>query len=476
MYILYYICLESTQSNPTLLVPDSYGSRLPPKLVVRQYMDRFQLLQLGLEPGMEEIKLWDVTKNSDEWVLLRCFKEQICQYMFEPGSLLIGPRMDTNYPTFTALSPNPVRYKEFAKAFTCAKFYMPTYNLEELLRVGANYRQKLVDTGVDLSFWSDEKIKERYASFGGIIRRVVSKDQLVLKDFNFARTEAIEKLTPHMAMSLMNTQDLSGFPSYLVTWGPEVDASGKYVFRSRATEFASEEVKQSLIEKVGQLTFESKQKYLRDLCKVDSTIPLIRYLCEDLVSLFLSRGMVPEYKLKKGIVVKHIVPFRQMKANVIYSAVIDQQFPAFDTCLKYKNNLVCVSVVTGVNYKKCTNGALTDFTKRLELSVDDINNATVIVWSVAQSGSLKWSISTTNYTKPNMIELVNTYAKEIQAWERKLPDVIRVAFTPEFDKAVFGKYCIIVSSLTFLVYPPNKDGGFAISDMNDVEVPNGPLV
>jgi hypothetical protein len=74
------------------------------------------------------------------------------------------------------VSPNRDRIKEYTKK-GALKFYMPTWDLEELKQIGA-YLRKL-PTALDL--YSETGIEERFISFGGILRYVLPSSQAFLE-------------------------------------------------------------------------------------------------------------------------------------------------------------------------------------------------------------------------------------------------------------------------------------------------------
>jgi hypothetical protein len=73
-------------------------------------------------------------------LLLDCFNPGKVAYFYEPKVLKAEPT-ESNLWTIATVSPDPIRYKQFAKRGGVDTFYMPPYEKEELLVIGAAMKE-----------------------------------------------------------------------------------------------------------------------------------------------------------------------------------------------------------------------------------------------------------------------------------------------------------------------------------------------
>ena len=104
---------------------------------------------------------------------LSMINPDVALYLVEPLASLEEPRL-TGIKTVITSSPDRRRYKEFNKRGGTL-FYMPVWELDELISVGAHIQAHTTDDWLKEEL-NPEKIEARYYQFGGIFRWVIPRD------------------------------------------------------------------------------------------------------------------------------------------------------------------------------------------------------------------------------------------------------------------------------------------------------------
>ena len=162
--------------NPSLFKDDAptpskikFGSTEPPKVIVRQLVDN------SIEIWFLEQHVVHVICDGHIVKVLRCFEPTTTLYFYEPmQSKKQEPCANVHAempPTLATVSPDISRYHEFEKI--ASKVYMPVFTEEELVAIGRDMSRR-DDFSEELRVhYSDDKIRERFKMFNGIIRHVL---------------------------------------------------------------------------------------------------------------------------------------------------------------------------------------------------------------------------------------------------------------------------------------------------------------
>ena len=111
------------------------------------------------------------TRQKEDWIhVLERIKPDIALYLVESLDSLQEP-IDTVMKTIITCSPDMRRYHEFNKKGG-EMYYMPVWELDELLSVGGHIQSHITDEELKQEL-TPEKIKARYHQFGGIFRYVI---------------------------------------------------------------------------------------------------------------------------------------------------------------------------------------------------------------------------------------------------------------------------------------------------------------
>ena len=171
------------------LPPDYNGNTNPPKVVIRQ-VGNSTVTVYDTSSG-EALDL-DMLRGST-YNVLSALNGPDNLYLFEPEGTVVEPLFEgLVIPTLITVSPNILRYKEFKK--NGGKIvYMPVYDLDEPLGIGAYLRDNgLVPPGMDAEY-TDKKISGRYARYAGAIRLVLPMTASRVKEHLAEQNEAIQE-------------------------------------------------------------------------------------------------------------------------------------------------------------------------------------------------------------------------------------------------------------------------------------------
>jgi len=223
------------------LPPDYWGNTQPPEVVVRQIGES--------ESIVYDIKRLEAQKVSSVYTpdVVKAFNSVNNLYLFEPGASSKQPFFEgLRIPTVATVPPNPVHFKEFVKN-RAEMTYMPAYEEEELLGIGDYLRENgLVPSGMEEEY-TEEKIKERYETFGGILQQVfptttqdiegqIEKQNQAIEDCDISRLVLFNSVA-------LNNGDVS---SYIMQY--EVDKTGDDAFVISGTRLNS--ISNGVLEKI----------------------------------------------------------------------------------------------------------------------------------------------------------------------------------------------------------------------------------
>jgi hypothetical protein len=416
LYAKYYL---SSICHAGLLFPtnDYFGTN-PPEVVIRQ-CDKFVFYYLMREK---------VVYRSDVNVLnLDYFSPDKAVYLYEPGYSLSPPTM-TSLITYTTVSPDPTRYKEFTKKSGVSKLYMPTYQLQELLEIGEYVKkyyeqlprsELLLDQTAQfvLNNYNEDFIKSRYNKFGGIIRRVLIASETSRKTYDGEYAQAMNTVTSkeqsldvHLD-SVLSVDNLSNVDSYSVQWEPtcvnesvpdieEEFVHKQYDFALRQTHLASENATNDILKSIAKLTFDQIRSILKKSKTELSLNPDLSKLFEKCVAQYCVKEhkyrLQEDWKCNK--VDYSLTRFESMKDNVMYIPSV-QSFPAVEMYFKKGNKLYAIQVSITKEDKVCYNGALAHFLDLIDYPTTDeaFKNINIIYFRAYRNS--KWTICYKEYKK-----------------------------------------------------------------------------
>ena len=205
-------------------------------------------------------------------------------WLIEPGNTISPvPKSDT-IPIFATVSPDPIRYKEFAKT-AAKKLFMKTYTLNELLAIGRHMRPHISPVKLQ-ALYTDAEIEKRFEQYGGIIRRVLPADLYDSTEFKRQLETAVSDSGTGNAniSSLIHSQwhsdKLSTLGSYLVQWEPIVkyrisdldeptneDEIDDINFADYRCKFASPHIYELLVNHFGQMSYGELKSFLKKCSK-----------------------------------------------------------------------------------------------------------------------------------------------------------------------------------------------------------------
>lgn len=202
------------------LPPDESGSRDPPEVIVRQFKDDEMIVYWMAKKVAHDVKV--------SARVLNCFHGVKMLYLYEPFNVLCEP---LSCPSMTLVTTsNPVRYKEFCRQEGALKFYMPSYELEELLDVGRYLRTQpdVMKSPPLVAAYSDCEIEKRFREFGGIYRHVLPRNLDVIDDYRSQRRTAIFRLEGERLL-LGNTVEDPGVDDFLAHYVVEKNGTDAFV-------------------------------------------------------------------------------------------------------------------------------------------------------------------------------------------------------------------------------------------------------
>jgi hypothetical protein len=202
-----------------------FGPEAAPKVVIRHTP------LVGMEVWFLEqqiVHLIDSPMMSEN--VFDCFDPATTVYFFEPGkSKNIEPFASENrfsMSTFATVSPDRGRYNEFVKV--AGEIYMPVFTEEELLAIGRDMRTRPDFDSTLRKLYSDDEIRDRFATFNGIIRHVLPQDVRELQQVHRQRTAAFDAIDVVKFLSgSIEDRSVSHFAAIYVVF---VNENGKYDF------------------------------------------------------------------------------------------------------------------------------------------------------------------------------------------------------------------------------------------------------
>ena len=108
-------------------------------------------------------------------------------YFFEPGrSSSIQPYCPELrlFSTLATVAPDD-RYREFTK--DSLKVFLPLTTEDELVAIGRDMKTRPDFDHDLLDLYSDDEIRKRFATFKGVIRHVLPKDIIQLRQLHYQR-------------------------------------------------------------------------------------------------------------------------------------------------------------------------------------------------------------------------------------------------------------------------------------------------
>jgi hypothetical protein len=366
--------------------------------------------------------------------VVRGFNTENTVYLYEPLSLTAEPLVTGNMiKTVITVSPNTVRYKEFAKMIGQRFLYMPTFSLVELLAIGAFMREELKKSGTlndATELYSPEAIEQRYYEYGGIIRRVLPSDNEEAVANSQAQKRAYIGVDLHLALREINSaQEISEVGSYIVHWSAQrslksvtgrderilefvtEDESSQdfdptlwtWDFTKVSYEFASAQTRQMIKSRFDDLSMKDQQLLLCKLWRAHRQSPIIPPLFENYSVLAVKKSR----KLTKKV--HGYRRFAEMRTRRLY--VLPEGTPAAEAYYKDKHNrLHLIQVSNTQDYKSCTNGALADLFKSIDYQPDEANPVPVEIIYCRLHNTSDWTIYMQTYaSKTKEAEALKDY-------------------------------------------------------------------
>ncbi len=317
---------------------DSYGSKDPPEVVIRQV-------------GESVMQLWDLKKGQvmdcvdSTFRFLSCFDPRKTFYLYEPGKSKTEPHFEgLQIPTMCSVSPDERRYHEFQKD-GAEMLYMPTWTLPELEAVG----KFVLNRSPEQMPLRLADIRGRFNKFGGIFRHVFAPETSTTEN---SQKRAIQKLDPKAFLIDSVNEDKREVSHFVAQY--RVVTEGKNAFKEAHLDFVSEEVREEVESRFSELDLNEKVCLLRQsdqsplfLRSMDRGIYAIY---EDVIAERLCQGVrwekkkltdsdFSKFKLKLIKLVKGKLPkYENMEAKVLYKPH-KSNYPAIDMMYK-KNGLV----------------------------------------------------------------------------------------------------------------------------------------
>lgn len=163
--------------------------------------------------------------------LLACFDPETSLYLYEPYQSRREPHIaGLNIPTFATVSPDTSRYSQFSKNGGLI-YYMPVWELTDLITAGLYLKNK-GKVPVDLlEYYSEDSIRERFASKDYLIYIAAQKKQ-ELKRAIYEKISTIEDLQESKVSSLIALYD--------------VQTDGNFPFKTKTLKFSSEQTAKKL--------------------------------------------------------------------------------------------------------------------------------------------------------------------------------------------------------------------------------------
>jgi hypothetical protein len=229
MYHYYYLYrLLANYKDPIAnpLPPDYYKSTAPPAVVVRQLETTVYVLFL------KEQKAFRIERQHATSVL-SCFIPEKTLFLYEPGSIS-DPVPSANFtaPMFTALSPNPLRYKSFSKR-GADTYYMPTFEYSELVLIRNHLLSVNAISEEMRPHFADHEFRERFTQFGGIFRSMFPTTEGRLHYNLRKRNDAIDALSIDEILKLRSIETYSDDESpstFIATYAVSTETFRNYKF------------------------------------------------------------------------------------------------------------------------------------------------------------------------------------------------------------------------------------------------------
>ena len=194
-------------------------------------------------------------------LLLRCFDPKKVSYFYEPGDLKAEPT-DSNLWTLATVSPDPIHYKEFSKRGGVDTFYMPPYEKEELLVIGAVMKKSPDFLQALKPFYEEDSINSRFNQYGGIIRRVLPSSVGRIKFDADSYQLELEKIPKNTLSAVMDAESAVDLGSYFTLLTPMKNDS-KYTFTRSKVVFASDQARDDLmVAKFSKLPYDTQRLML----------------------------------------------------------------------------------------------------------------------------------------------------------------------------------------------------------------------
>jgi hypothetical protein len=149
-----------------------HGTEYPCKVVVRQEGQNLAFY------FPQTCQVFNTTSVSKEIRVLDMINPDVALYLVEPLASREEPHL-TDVKTVITCSPDRRLYKEFNKRGGTL-FYMPVWELDELISVGAHIQACTTDDWLKEEL-NPEKIEARYYQFGGIFRWVIPRNLGMVK-------------------------------------------------------------------------------------------------------------------------------------------------------------------------------------------------------------------------------------------------------------------------------------------------------
>ena len=279
--------------------------------------------------------------------VLQCFDPETAAYFFEPGKTTgIEPFGDENtlhISTLETVSPDVSRYKEFRKI--AAKAYMPVFKKCELLAIAGDMRSRPNFPKKELDkLYNDQDISDRFDIFNGIIRHVLPKSQVSLRNSHQKREKAIQKVD---ALKFLNGDIEDGEVShYLAVYDVQKDEIGDYNFTRYTLKSVAPDVEATLEQKLKQISQAEKINVMkRFVTSGTNKFDSVASVYEDLIAEHLasvggvkweqrgvsmagpksvpaaSRAATAKLKLKLAKSKGKVPLFAEMKPNVLYRSL-----------------------------------------------------------------------------------------------------------------------------------------------------------
>jgi len=375
--------------NPELygpLPPDHLGCTNSPKVVIRQVQDAFYVHFIETRQVQ--------TFSPGNINIFSCFDPDSSLYLYEPQALLKEPYYhELDLPILATVSPDDRRYKEFCKN-SATKFYLPTWNLDDLLSIGKFMRENKKPSQDDQELYTDKQITGRYQEFGGILRHVFPLDFGDLDIIRKERDRNIHEVDAKYLLTVEGEIENNRTSHLLIQY--KVNTSGNKAFKEYTTDFVNESIVTRLESKLDHVDQTERILTLRKNDEINTYMEnACKKIYEDLILKYLisvngvswkqtkynKEGTVTgEYPLKLKIskkIVGKVLIFNEMAMDTVYYS-LNTIYPAFDFVYKIKEGdvekLVCVQVTRKRDRKReVRQSALDKFLKEVGVTVEMID-------------------------------------------------------------------------------------------------------